>query len=291
MSNPTGPLGNLFRRPYTPLPTRGHPPSVSTTSSPLLSATAAHLPLHLFKSRWLLSLGAISSLMFLLSYSSPVSLFSSKNHPGFPSSGLKHSVWKSLDEISWRTIQLEPVETGFIELTSPELPIPWSNKPFLPSTPMYDPSGLQVDTPKHRIEVLPRVVRLTEKEERETRVERLMFGTVTTVARAKEISILWSRWLKPFDPTFGFANATMLGGMTEDGRGPPRSACLILVAATERPREVEELRMLLKKRGMQCQVTVSEEKRYEIRVLTMVREMTAYADKLGYVALRRRYGD
>lgn len=263
-------IGNIFSKSYSPLPTTSRSQQSHTN-------TPTHLiPYQLLKSKQVISITIIFfALISLLTYSSQPFLASrGYTHIGFPSKGLKSSLWQELDAIPWRSVILEPTELPFVEETSQELPVPWSTKPFLPSGTLFDTNGQRLPIPSHQIKVLPRVVVLNATEEARTQVERMMFGVCTTVARAKEISVLWTRWLTPFDPTYGFDNST------RDLDSLPRPACLVLISDSEELKDIIELRGILKKRDIRCEVRVSTEPRYEIRVLSMVKELRDYAERL-----------
>lgn len=296
-------MNSFFRRAYTPLSTRSSTLPLDNTPPPAIRV------LQLIRSRAffsaVLSLVSLFIIFSLFATTSIFSIFSSASRrPHFNPKGLKHEMWQELDAIPWRTVILEPTTEDYVEETTQDMAVPWSNYPFLPRTALVQADGSKTPIPSHRIKTLPRTIEMTKDQEERTRPDRLMFGTVTTVARAKVISELWSRWLVPGDGTW--SNSTTAPSMdhelrstvhspadssSETATGSPspsssipndlldtnRPICLILVANTEKPKEIDELRTILKNRGMACDVKVSFEPRYEIRVLSMVREMKTYA--------------
>ncbi|GJN90123.1 hypothetical protein Rhopal_003122-T1 [Rhodotorula paludigena] len=60
---------------------------------------------------------------------------------------------------------------------------------------------------------------------------------------------------------------------------PPR--CLILLSEEEKEEDVDNLRRVLRERQISCGIKRSSYERYEIRVLSMIREMRGYADEIG----------
>lgn len=301
-------MKSLFRRAYTPLSTRSSTLPLNSTPSPTVRA------LQLIRSRSffsvILSIASLFIIVSLFTSTSLLGIFSSSSHrrPHFNGNGLKTEMWKELDAIPWRSVVLEPTTEDYAEETSQDMPVPWSNYPFLPRTPLVQADGSKTPIPSHRIKVLPRTVELTREQEERTEPDRLMFGTVTTVARAKVISELWSRWLVPVDEQH--SNITDIPSIDHELRSTVpspaepsfpenetdfstepipavdsnRPICLILVSNTEKPKEIDELRSVLKRRGMNCHVRVSTEPRYEIRVLSMVREMKTYAASIKSVS-------
>lgn len=125
--------------------------------------------------------------------------------------------------------------------------------------------------PRHRIEMFPRVPVLPKSA---SRADKLMFGTVTTVARAKMLAELWSRWLTP--KSFEGSNLVVAGDEVK------RPSCLIVVSKVdEDEEEIKELRLLMESKGLRCKVKTSALVRYEERVLSMVKELKDYAADLG----------
>lgn len=226
-----------------------------------------------------ISLFAFLCLLIISYTSSTFSSALSSTAPQFPSNGLHKGLWEQLNAIQWREVALEPVEVAWTTETAMDQPVPWSADDLLPKS---DSHGRGTKTaagddkavaspPRHRLDVFPRKVVLPSNA---PRPDKLMFGIVTTVERAKMMSALWTRWLVPPE-----------GEDTDENR----PACLILLAKDEDKTDVASLKAVLKSRGLTCGVRQSEQERYEVRVLSMTVEMRDYADDLGCVALARTY--
>lgn len=239
--------------------------SIPPTSLPVSSVRARCFHKLVKLRSALLTLSLFFALYYLLSRSS--------SHPGrdparglpFPSNNLKPSLWARLDNITCRTVTLHPIVEAFITPITPNTAIPWSLEELYSTTPLWSSDGTHTSKLRHNIPTLPRRVVLSPTAPPE---QRLMFGFTTTVKRAKKMSELWERWLIP-DVALSSAERKN------------RPACLVLLGPEEKPREVVELRTLLKKRGIECAVKVSEIKRYEVRVLSMIKELRSYAGELG----------
>lgn len=250
-------------RPSSPLPTR----SPHLPPKPLPTSLSTLLPL--LRTRAFLSLSAIALSLFLfLSYALDLPLSTASRNPySFPSRGLKKELWRDLDAIQSRSLVLEPVETPFVRPSTQDAFVPWSLAPLWPKSVAgraaseEEKSSNWDSVPRHRIVVLPRTVLVPHSA---PSPDRIMFGVVTTVERAKKMSALWTRWLVPF----------------QEGREEARPACMVLLSAEEDELEVEDLREVLKARGLRCAVRTSPHKRYEVRVLSLVKEMRAYADEI-----------
>ncbi|KAK4705947.1 hypothetical protein P7C70_g247, partial [Phenoliferia sp. Uapishka_3] len=225
------------------------------------------------RNRLYLSLSAIAFLFILvITYtSSPFTSSVTPSTSSFPSSGLHKGLWEHLNAVHWREAVLEPVEVPWTVETSMDQLVPWAKEDFLPKGVKQsqgkkgaaeEETGVAT-APRHRIEVFPRKVLLPPNA---PRPNRLLFGIVTTVERAKMMSALWTRWLVPQE-----------GEDTEENR----PACLILLAKDEDKEEIEELAAIMKSRGLKCGLRQSEQERYEVRVLSMTVEMRDYAADLG----------
>lgn len=223
-----------------------------------------------------ISAGAFFFIILLYSYTAPFSTTTSFSAITFPSSGLHRGLWEQLNAIQWRELVLEPVEVPYTIETDQDSPVPWSTEDLLPKGPKgARKQGKGVNeglknaspaAPRHRIEVYPRKPVVPRAA---PRPDRLMFGIVTTVERAKMMSQLWTRWLIPEE-----------GEDTDENR----PACLVLLSKDEEKEDVESLAAILKSRGLSCGLRLSEQVRYEVRVLSMTVEMRDYAADLGCVS-------
>lgn len=276
-----------FLKKKDPLPWRSpHLPPSSNEGSGFpfhnLQAAATSL-VPLLRSRLVASLALGSFTIFiLLSYLAgvPVPLLSSTSSGTFPSHGLKRQLWRDLSQISARHFVLQPREIAWTIPSSMEQPVPWTVDPLLPSHStnlaaaaahrgIADLPGGLVSTngehvPHHRIESFPRVPILHEGQTF-PRGRDLIFGITTTVKRAKEMSELWTRWMIP----------------VMEGDEDNRPGCMVLLSRDEDPSEIEELKKVLKGRGLDCALRTSTHERYEVRVLSMTRELKDYAEEIG----------
>ncbi|GAA5833113.1 hypothetical protein JCM5353_004238 [Sporobolomyces roseus] len=203
--------------------------------------------------------------------------------------GFNPNLYAQLRKIQHRSLALRPVEQTFVKERAPEDEVPWKIEELLPPPrdrwfgwlpkSLGGSSGLDgyegigmirgMDSeplPVHSIDAFPRKVDLTRGQggvgQDLTTVDRMMFGLVTTAARAKRMSELWAPWLVPSDPN-------------QDA-----PACLILLSKEENRTDIEDLESVLKSRRLPCVVKQSPHERYEVRVLSMIREMKEYSDSL-----------
>lgn len=255
------------------------PSSSFGSAFPFPLPTSATSLLSILRSRLVASLllGTLT-VLFLISYIAGVPLpllATSVNGPGFPSHGLKRDLWKQLNQLDGRHFVLHPREVAWTRQSSPEEPVPWTQEGLLPprsssssSSPSYSTSAkgllLHPNPPTHVIDTYPRVPLLAE-DQTFPRGRDLIFGMATTVKRAKEMSELWTRWLLP----------------VVEGDEDSRPGCMVLLSRDEDPKEIEELRVVLKGRGLVCGLRTSEHERYEVRVLSMTRELKDYAEEIG----------
>ncbi|ORY67936.1 hypothetical protein BCR35DRAFT_178607 [Leucosporidium creatinivorum] len=274
-----------FLKKKDPLPWRSPhlPPSSYDGSgfpfSNLPEAASALIPL--LRSRLVAALALGSFTIFiLLSYLAgiPVPLLSSASTGSFPSHGLKRELWADLSQISLRHFVLQPREIQWTTPSSMDQPVPWTVDPLLPrrSSNLASaahrgiadlPGGLVANgehVPHHQIEVYPRVPLLHDGQTF-PRGRDLIYGITTTVKRAKEMSELWTRWMVP----------------VVEGDEDNRPGCMVLLSRDEDPLEIEELKKVLKGRGLNCGLRTSTHERYEVRVLSMTRELKDYAEELG----------
>ncbi|KAL8279176.1 hypothetical protein RQP46_008432 [Phenoliferia psychrophenolica] len=259
---------NSFKSAYLPL----RSPHTSSAASFPFPQSVPPSVLALLRNRLYLSLSlfAFVSLLFITYAASPfTSKHSSHSPSAFPSNGLHKGLWEQLNAIQWRELALEPVEVPWTTETTMDQHVPWFADDLIPkgkktSSPVADGGKSGVATaPRHRLDVFPRRVVLPKDA---PRPDKLMFGIVTTVERAKMMSALWTRWLVPPE------------GEDSDENRP---ACLILLSKDEEKEDVESLGTVLKSRGLKCGVRQSEQERYEVRVLSMTVEMRDYAADLG----------
>ncbi|SCV71309.1 BQ2448_2897 [Microbotryum intermedium] len=200
--------------------------------------------------------------------------------------GLNEGLLKLLEPIKLRQFVLEPTTVEWPVQSSQEGPVPWSKAELLPTraanlaayhrdladNPDMSPTLVNGEpVPRHRIRVYPRTVQL-EGDVPYPEDGDFLFGMTTTVERAKMMSELWTRWLlAPEVPSSDPAHAA----------SSLRSACMILLSSQENPNDIEELKRVLKKRGLPCGVRTSSYERYEVRVLNMIPQFSAYAQELG----------
>ncbi|KAM0790570.1 hypothetical protein ACM66B_004438 [Microbotryomycetes sp. NB124-2] len=212
----------------------------------------------------------------------------------WPEYGLQPSLWRKLAARSLRQFVLEPHEVEWIKQTSPDDAVPWTLADLVPKRadnlanyrlrqqqkqqqqPDQTNEGTSASSardefvddelvPRHRIDTYPRlpVVPVNAPAGQD-----LIFGFTTTVERAKIMSELWTRFLKPTDGSTA----------QENERNVP--SCLILLSKDESPVEIQELKTVLKNRGIRCGVKTSQVERYEVRVLSLILELPAYAKEL-----------
>jgi hypothetical protein len=208
----------------------------------------------------------------------------------FKKEGLSKKLYGELKQIDHRSFVLRPVEQPYTKDRTPVDPVPWKEEELLPQPNKegkgwlsnllpskrepdeYETIGLirgrldQDPLPVHSIETFPRKVDLTRGQggvgQEVTSLERLMFGSVTTTKRAKEMTKLWTNWMIPRDT---------------DQSQP---ACLILLSEEEKQEDIDELKIVLKNRGLPCALKQSSHERYEVRVMSMIKEMKDYSDSL-----------
>ncbi|GAA6040250.1 hypothetical protein JCM8097_009384 [Rhodosporidiobolus ruineniae] len=239
---------------------------------------------------------AILSTFLLLTYVTPLtSYYSSAFDPHlspFPKKGLAPALFRALDQIDHRAAVLHPVERPFEKERRQWDPVPWSTEDLLPprskgsarrqaaalalgSDATGDVGGAELalrtdqdPVPEHTIPVLPRKVVLTPNSPgvgaHVPDPSKMLLGIVTTVERAKMMSQLWQHFMVPRYP--------------EEESAPN---CLILLNSKEDPEDVQELRDLLEARGLPCGVRFGKYERYEVRVLSMIKEMKDYASDTG----------
>ncbi|KAI5475175.1 glycosyltransferase family 31 protein [Pseudohyphozyma bogoriensis] len=257
----TNAAGRAFAISFAHLPLPAVPPS-------LLSA---------LRNRVLLALAALACTIFLLfSSSSPFrSNARISPHSPFPSKGLKKELWTELNAIPWREFVIEPVEIPWSALQTPQDPVPWEQRELFAKADGDDSVGQTHPTvssadkgggssppvPKHRLQTYPLQPHLPKST---APLDRFMFGIVTTIERAEQMSGVWGRWLTP---------------PNEPNEGRP--ACLILLSQEENDEDIRHLRETIKQRGLPCGIKISQQERYEVRVLSMTVEMRDYAAELG----------
>lgn len=208
----------------------------------------------------------------------------------FDEKGLSPALFSELSQIDQRIFVFRPVQHPHVSARQPTDSVPWSTMPLLPprqpttgsrwttslrvgrksSRPGHLVSGsrfYEPVLPTHAIGAFPRTIALAPGQggvaENLPAPERLMFGIVTTVERARQMSDLWTHWL--------------VSRSVESA--PPR--CLILLSEEEKEEDVDNLRRVLRERQISCGIKRSSYERYEIRVLSMIREMRGYADEIG----------
>lgn len=221
----------------------------------------------------------------------PFSALDNEYQP-FNRRGMAPALFSELDKVDHRAVILRPVERTFERERRPEDPVPWSATPLLPARRQgkkRKPAILRLagtedatgdggalvrhdadaaPVPSHRIDVLPRKIRLAPGSDGVSAHvpagDKLLFGIVTTTLRATNMSELWTRWMVPRYP--------------EDESAP---ACLILVSEEETQEDIRDLEEVLRQRQVPCGIRRGKHKRYEVRVLSMIREMKDYAAEVG----------
>ncbi|GAA5980765.1 hypothetical protein JCM11641_002637 [Rhodosporidiobolus odoratus] len=280
----------LFRQ-QSPLPWK----APHTSSSPYESLHQSSAPSMLGSPRGrsaALGVLALLSTFALLSYVTPItSYYSAAFDPHslpFTKKGLAPALYRELDQIDHRAVVLHPVEQPFVKERRQWDPVPWEDKQLLPprsrgsarkkaaalalaGEDSAENGGLaRLDSdpaPEHTIKGFPRKVALVPGENGVDRyvpeADRMMFGIVTTAQRAKQMSQLWTHWMVPKWP------------------GDVAPQCLVLLNSNENPQDVRELKDLLEARDLPCTVRSGKYDRYEVRVLSMVKEMRDYAEDIG----------
>ncbi|GAA5901305.1 uncharacterized protein JCM6883_000173 [Sporobolomyces salmoneus] len=206
----------------------------------------------------------------------------------FQKKGISEGLYRDLRRIDHRSLVLRPVERTFVRDRSAVDKVPWKEEELLPpprkkswlsnliptkrESDEFESIGLirgRIDVdplPAHTIEAFPRKVDLTRGQggvgQEVSSLERMMFGSVTTTKRAKQMTQLWTNWMIPRD---------------SDQAQP---ACLILLSKEEKQEDMRELETVLKDRGLPCVLKQSEHERYEVRVMSMIKEMKDYSDSL-----------
>ncbi|GAA5999777.1 uncharacterized protein JCM10292_003740 [Rhodotorula paludigena] len=208
----------------------------------------------------------------------------------FDEKGLSLALYSELSQIDQRIFVFRPAEHPHVSARQPTDPVPWSTTSLLPprgpTTGSRWTTSLRVGRkssrfgrlvsgsrfyepvlPTHAIDAFPRTIALAPGQGGVSgnlpAPERLMFGIVTTAARASRMSDLWTHWL--------------VSRSVESA--PPR--CLILLSQEEKEEDVDKLRRVLRERQISCGIKRSSYERYEIRVLSMVQGMRGYADEIG----------
>ncbi|GAA5907505.1 hypothetical protein JCM8208_001397 [Rhodotorula glutinis] len=290
----------LFSRPSSPLPWRSPHPQQGCDSLGPTSFAASFLSALRGRSLALVAL-ALFSMWGVLSLVSPISVFPLLSTDDidarpFTRKGVAPRLYRELDQIDHRAAILRPTERPFVRERYPEDPVPWSSAALLPprsegserrkaaalrlAVGTEDASGDGVfiqpaqpvvdedPIPMHGLEVFPRKIALEPGqngvEEFLPAGDRLMYGIVTTTQRAKMMSQLWTRWMIPRYP---------------GEEGAP--ACLVLLSEEEEERDVEDLKGVLRARGLPCRVRKGKHERYEVRVMSMIQEMKDYAGDIG----------
>ncbi|GAA6010047.1 hypothetical protein JCM10207_007535 [Rhodosporidiobolus poonsookiae] len=231
-------------------------------------------------------------LLFSFAPSSPrpharsFSLFDHALRP-FRRAGLNDALYPQLSGVDHRAVIIHAVERPFEQERRQDDPVRWSENDLFPrrsegaerirasAAPAEegDASGERAvvnwdPVPVHTVDALPRRVALDIGQPGVygylPETKRMLFGIVTTVKRAKEMSKLWTRWMVP--------------DVADRGGAP---VCLVLLSAEEDPKDVEDLKQLFVERALPCGVRIGKYERYEVRVLSMVNEMREYAQDIG----------
>ncbi|GAA5879034.1 hypothetical protein JCM8547_006224 [Rhodosporidiobolus lusitaniae] len=290
---------SVFRQ-QSPLPWRSpHPQPGKFDSFPFPTTLTPTILSSLRARPVALALLALLSTFALLSYAPPLtSIYSSSFDPHsspFSPKGLSKKLFNELDQVDHRAVVLHPVEKPFEKERRQWDPVPWVEEDLLPprskgsarkkaarlalaakeaaagegvALSAAEETVDEDPVPEHTIDVWPRKISLTPGspgvDEYVPEPERMMFGIVTTVQRAKVIgSTLWTHFMLP----------------KHDDEGTPN--CLVLLDAKEDPQDVRELKDLFEAKGLPCGVRTGKYDRYEVRVLSMVKEMREYADDIG----------
>ncbi|BGP01121.1 hypothetical protein NBRC10513v2_004866 [Rhodotorula toruloides] len=281
----------LRQQPHSPWKSPHLPPS-SLGFEPLIGGQKGGTALP--RSRLTVLACAALGTFLLLSFVSPFRPFSAfdDGHQPFKRKGMAPALFTELDKVDHRAVILRPVERSFERERSPEDPVSWSATPLLPARRQgkkrkpailrlagtEDASGdggalVRHDAdaapiPSHKVEVFPRKIHLAPNSNgvgaHVPTGDKLLFGIVTTTERATKMSELWTRWMVPRYP--------------DDEAAP---ACLILVSEEETQEDIQELEEVLRQRQVQCGIRRGKHKRYEVRVLSMIREMKDHAAEVG----------
>lgn len=297
----------LFSRPSSPLPWRS-PHAQGYDSLGASSVATSFLSALRGRSLALCAL-ALFATWGLLSLLSPISVFplsaTDVDSRPFTRKGLSPRLYRELDQIDHRAAVLRPTERPFVRERYPEDPVPWTNDPLLPPRsegserrkatalrlaigtedasgdgvfvpPASQPVVDEDPVPVHDIEVYPRKIALEPGsdgvEEYLPAGDRIMYGIVTTTQRAKTMSQLWTSWMVPQWP---------------DEEGTP--ACLVLLSEEEEEADVRDLKETLRSRGLPCGIRKGKYQRYEVRVMSMIREMKDYASDIGCASAVLRF--
>ncbi|GAA5971806.1 hypothetical protein JCM3765_003504 [Sporobolomyces pararoseus] len=208
----------------------------------------------------------------------------------FRKEGFSDKLYKELKTIDHRSFVLRPVEQPYVKDRTPLDEVPWKEEELLPPPSKtggwlsdlipskrepdeYESVGLirgrrDLDPlPVHSIEAFPRKVDLTRGQggvgQEVSSLDRFMFGSVTTTKRATHMTKLWTNWMIP-----------------RGDQDQSQPACLILLSKEEKREDIEELEIVLKNRGLPCVLKQSNHERYEVRVMSMIKEMKDYSDTL-----------
>ncbi|KAK4057061.1 hypothetical protein OIO90_001961 [Microbotryomycetes sp. JL221] len=220
----------------------------------------------------------------------------------FPEYGLQPSLWRELAARSLRQFVLEPHETEWIKPSSMSDAVSWTLADLIPkradnlanyrqrqqqqqqqgeqdvaSSSSRDTFVNDELVPRHRIDTFPRIptVPVNAPFGRD-----LVFGFTTTVERAKTMSELWTRYLVP-RRTDSATPTTQTQNDQDDIDEHNKPACLILLSKDEKQSEIQELKVVLKNRGIECGIKTGKYDRYEVRVLSLIVELTSYAKEIG----------
>jgi hypothetical protein len=296
----------VFTRPASPLPWKSpHAPPSSKFTDSYPFPSPSHLPSFLSSLRTkpiLILLLSLLSFFGLVSYAPPLtSLYSSSfdvHSSPFLRKGLSPALFRQLDQIDHRAVVLHPVERPFEHERRQDDPVQWQEQGLFPPRSKGSArkqaaalalaaakagsdttgeisagggeGGERVDVdpvPEYSINVLPRKISLVPGtpgvDEYVPDPSRMLFGIVTTAQRAKMMSNLWQHFMIP---------------RSEEEATPN---CLILLAESEDQEDVRELEEIMRYKGLPCQVRRGKYERYEVRVLSMIREMKDYADEIG----------
>lgn len=257
-----------------------HPPGTSKTS-PNSHPVAAWLPFLRARIVPLVTAGTVIIILIVLTVTSHLPNAIRRVQYGltpglaYTSRGLNTTLWKQLHARTMREFIVEPVEISWTKPSEPADAVPWTTDDLIPTTKenlaqhgrrpsrIAPPSSRAKyvrgeHVPRHQIEAFPLVAELPPSA---PHGKDLLFGITTTSARAKIMSEFWTRWM-----------------VTEDDDDRP--GCMILLSEKELPEDVESLRAVLTARGLDCGVTTSSEPRYEVRVMSMVKELPEYAERI-----------
>lgn len=261
-----------FFAPASPLPLKSPHLSHRDLRSPVPPSLASVIRLRRF---WAAIAATAFTLLFIFQYNNRAPPPSPPASHVFDPAGVNPPLWRELELLGPnREVVFEPVEIEWKEEVRQDTPVPWSLEPLFPAV-----GGQVGDSPAEPerlpISVYPRRPVLTQSDHMPLASD-LLFGIVTTVARARTMSELWERWLLPPSPAQGTAGSTK--DVEHDKRDRP--ACLVLLSREETQEDVEGLREWFRERDLPCGVRTSEYERYEVRVLSMTVEMRVYADKI-----------